>query len=92
LLKANSACSSLGEVFAIVSLLWFRRPGGIAGSGLLCVLAVEIVIAQQPPRQFGGAYSELDGRRPVAERLARRIGQRSRDQRMRHRVECRLRR
>ena len=71
--ESHSACSSLSEVFAIVSLLWFRRPCGLAGSVLLCVLAVEIVIAQQPPRQFGGAYSELDGRRQqlVAEWLAR---------------------
>ena len=27
------------------------------------VLAVELPMAQQPPKQFGGAYSELDGRR-----------------------------
>ena len=45
-------------------LLWFRRTCGIVGSVLLGALAVDIIImAQQPPRRFGGAYSELDARR-----------------------------
>ena len=46
-----------------MSLLWFRRTYGIVGSVLLGVLAVEIIMAQQPPQRFGGAYSELDERR-----------------------------
>ena len=47
-----------------MSLLWFRRTYGIVGSVLLSALAVEIIImAQQPPQRFGGAYSELDERR-----------------------------
>ena len=46
-----------------MSLLSFRRTCAIAGSLLLGVLVIEIVIAQEPPRRFGGAYSELDERR-----------------------------
>ena len=40
---------------------------------LLSVLAVEIIMAQQPPQRFGGAYSELDARRQqlVADWVAR---------------------
>ena len=44
-------------------LLWFRRTSGIVGGVLLGVLTVEILMAQQPPRRFGGTYSELDQRR-----------------------------
>jgi hypothetical protein len=46
-----------------VSLPLFRRTYGIVGSVLLSVLAVEIIVAQQSPQRFGGAYSELDARR-----------------------------
>lgn len=41
----------------------FRRIFGIVGGALLGALAAGIVIAQQPPQGFGGAYSELDERR-----------------------------
>jgi hypothetical protein len=51
------------EELTTVSLLWFRRTYRIAGSVLLSVLAVEIIVAQQPPGRFGGAYAELDKRR-----------------------------
>ena len=47
----------------MMSRLWFRRTLGIAGGVLLGVLAVEIIVAQQSPQRFGGAYSELDARR-----------------------------
>ena len=46
-----------------MSLLWFRRTYGLAGSVLLSALATGINLAQQPPQRFGGAYSELDQRR-----------------------------
>jgi hypothetical protein len=47
-----------------VSPLKFRRTYRLAGSVLLSALASGIIIiAQQPPRRFGGAYSELDERR-----------------------------
>ena len=48
----------------MVSRLGFRRTFGLAGSLLLGTLAGGITLmAQQPPLQFGGAYSELDERR-----------------------------
>ena len=47
----------------MMSLFWFRRTLGIAGGVLVGVLAVEIIVAQQSPQRFGGAYSELDARR-----------------------------
>jgi len=48
----------------MVSRLGFRRTFGLAGSLLLGALAGGITLmAQQPPLQFGGAYSELDERR-----------------------------
>jgi hypothetical protein len=47
-----------------VSLLKVRRTYRLAGSVLLSALAGGIImIAQQPPQRFGGAYSELDERR-----------------------------
>ena len=46
-----------------MSRFWFRRVYGIVGGVLLAVLAVEILMAQQPPQRFGGAYSDLDTRR-----------------------------
>lgn len=46
-----------------MSLRSFRRTCGIAASVLLGVLAVEIAVAQQPLRRFGGAYSQLEPRR-----------------------------
>ena len=45
-----------------VPLLRFPRISGIVASVLVSGLAV-ILMAQQPPRRFGGAYAELDGRR-----------------------------
>ena len=51
------------EGFATVSLLCLPRTYRIVGSVLLSILAAEIITAQQPPRRFGGAYSELDERR-----------------------------
>ncbi len=44
-------------------LLSFRPTYAIAGCMLFCLLAVDIITAQQPPQRFGGAYSELDARR-----------------------------
>jgi len=46
-----------------MSRFWFRRTYGIVSGVFLSVLAVEILIAQQPPQHFGGAYSSLDERR-----------------------------
>ena len=46
-----------------MSRFWFRRTYGIVSGVFLSVLAVEILIAQQPPQRFGGAYSDLDERR-----------------------------
>lgn len=46
-----------------MSRSWSRRTYGIVGGVLLAVLAVEILMAQQPPQRFGGAYSDLDTRR-----------------------------
>jgi hypothetical protein len=43
--------------------LSLRRAYGIVGSALLCVLGAEILLAQEPPPAFGGAYSLLDQRR-----------------------------
>jgi hypothetical protein len=40
-----------------------RRRYGIVGGVFLGVLAIEILIAQQPARRFGGSYSDLDERR-----------------------------
>jgi hypothetical protein len=40
-------------------LLWSR----IVGSLLLGALTSGLILAQQPPQRFGGAYSELDARR-----------------------------
>jgi hypothetical protein len=45
-----------------VSLLRFPRAFAIVAGVLVSGLAV-ILMAQQPPRRFGGAYSELDERR-----------------------------
>jgi hypothetical protein len=45
-----------------VSLLRFRRTSGFVSGVLVSGLAV-LLMAQQPPLRFGGAYSELDGRR-----------------------------
>ena len=47
----------------MMSRFWFRRNYGIVRGVFLGVLAVEILIAQQPPQRFGGAYSDLDQRR-----------------------------
>ena len=47
----------------MVSRFWVRRTCGIVGGVLLGVLAVAILMAQQSPQRFGGAYSELDARR-----------------------------
>ena len=47
----------------MISRFWFRRRYGIVSGVFLGVLAVEILIAQQPPQRFGGAYSDLDERR-----------------------------
>ncbi|HZM59066.1 MAG TPA: hypothetical protein VFB85_04700 [Vicinamibacterales bacterium] len=47
----------------MMSRFWFRRTYGIVSGVFLSVLAVEILIAQQPPQRFGGAYSSLDERR-----------------------------
>jgi hypothetical protein len=47
----------------MMSRFWFRRTYGIARGVFLSVLAVEILVAQQPPQRFGGAYSGLDERR-----------------------------
>ena len=47
----------------MMSRFWFRRTCGIVSGVFLGVLAVEILIAQQPPQRFGGAYSDLDERR-----------------------------
>ena len=44
-------------------LIWFRRTYGIVGAVLLSVLAVAIVIGQEPQRPLGGSYSGLDQRR-----------------------------
>ena len=46
-----------------MSRVWFRRTHGIVSGVFLGVLAVEILIAQQAPQRFGGAYSDLDERR-----------------------------
>ena len=46
-----------------MSLLWFRRACGIVGSVLIGVLTAGIVLSQQAPPRFGGAYSELGERR-----------------------------
>ena len=46
-----------------MSRFWFGRRYGIVSGVFLGVLAVEILIAQQPPQRFGGAYSALDERR-----------------------------
>jgi len=46
-----------------MSRSWCRRTYGIVSGVFLAVLAVEILIAQQPPQRFGGAYSDLDERR-----------------------------
>ena len=46
-----------------MSRSWSTRTYGIVGGVLLAVLAVEIVMARQPPQRFGGAYSDLDARR-----------------------------
>jgi hypothetical protein len=51
------------EEFTIVSLIRFRRTNRIVGCVLLSALAGGIIVAQQPPRRFGGAYSELEERR-----------------------------
>jgi hypothetical protein len=45
-----------------VPLLRFPRISGIVASALVGGLAVTLM-AQQPPRRFGGAYAELDERR-----------------------------
>jgi hypothetical protein len=47
----------------MMSSFWCRRIYAIVGGVLLGVLAVEILIAQQPPQRFGGAYSNLEQRR-----------------------------
>jgi hypothetical protein len=47
----------------MVSLLKFRRTYALVGSVLLSALAGAIIMAQEPPQRFGGAYSELDERR-----------------------------
>ncbi len=46
-----------------MSLRWIRRTFGTACGVLVGVLAVQLLIAQQPPRRFGGAFSDLDQRR-----------------------------
>ena len=46
-----------------MSLRWLWRTRGIAGGVLLGLLAVEILMAQQPAPRFGGAYTNLDERR-----------------------------
>lgn len=43
----------------------FRRTYATVVGALISALAVGIVMAQQPPRPFGGAYSELDERRQL---------------------------
>jgi hypothetical protein len=42
---------------------WSGRTYGIVGGVFLGVLTVEILMAQQPPQRFGGAYSDLGERR-----------------------------
>ncbi|HEX2457717.1 MAG TPA: hypothetical protein VHI99_28730 [Vicinamibacterales bacterium] len=46
-----------------MSLFQFRRTYGIVGSALLSLLAIPIVMAQQPAPALGGAYSGLGERR-----------------------------
>ena len=46
-----------------MSLRWRRRTYGTVGGVLLGLLAVEILMAQQPVPRFGGAYTNLDERR-----------------------------
>src|SRR4029453_18328861 len=43
-----------------MSVLLSHRGSGLVVGVLLAVLAVEILVAQQPSLRFGGAYSELD--------------------------------
>src|SRR4029450_5647047 len=43
-----------------MSVLLSHRMYGLVVGVLLAVLAVEILVAQQPSLRFGGAYSELD--------------------------------
>jgi len=56
-----------------MSLFQLRRTHGIVASVLLSAVAGGIIVAQQPPQRFGGAYSELDERRQqlVADWVAR---------------------
>ena len=58
------------EEFTIVSLLWFRRTYGIVGSVLLSALAIEIIVAQQPPNASAG----LLGTRRTSSATRRRLG------------------
>jgi hypothetical protein len=49
--------------FAEVSLLRLPRTYRIVGTVLVIAVAVELLMARQPSRRFGGAYLELDERR-----------------------------
>ena len=59
---APALVSAAERKLARVLLLRLRRISGIAAGVAVSGLAV-ILLAQQPPRRFGGAYAELDARR-----------------------------